>query len=228
MSRQKDRDLLAILRQPPIGFLDPMERISEILFGVIMALTFTLALGVETADHLEVRTMLIGALGCNLAWGIIDGGVYLITRVNSNGRKIAMLRAIRETADNLAARRILADATHPALTSSLSEEQLDATRRFLRQMPKLPDRPALTNHDWFGAAGLCLICFSSTFPIALPFLFIGDAKLALRVSNVVAVVLLLLCGYVLGHRSDLSPWKTAIAMVAFGAVMVGVAMLLGG
>jgi hypothetical protein len=52
----------------PIGtLLDPMERIAEVLFGVIMTLTFTCTLAVETADRLRVRTMLIGALGCNLA-----------------------------------------------------------------------------------------------------------------------------------------------------------------
>jgi hypothetical protein len=39
--------------------LDPMERISELLFGVIMALTFTLTVGIATADDLKVRTMLL-------------------------------------------------------------------------------------------------------------------------------------------------------------------------
>jgi hypothetical protein len=49
--------------------LDPMERISEILFGLIMVLTITGALSVATEDHPDIRTMLIGAIGCNLAWG---------------------------------------------------------------------------------------------------------------------------------------------------------------
>jgi hypothetical protein len=68
--------------------LDPMDRISEVLFGLIMVLTFTCTLGVATATQIEVRTMLIGALGCNLAWGIIDGGVYLLARLNERGRAI--------------------------------------------------------------------------------------------------------------------------------------------
>jgi hypothetical protein len=63
-------------RKPLFGMLDPLERISEVLFGVIMALTFTCTLGVATADDIQVKTMLIGALGCNLAWGVIDAGVY--------------------------------------------------------------------------------------------------------------------------------------------------------
>jgi hypothetical protein len=53
----------------PRRILDPMDRISEVLFGLIMALTFTSTLGVVTADNIRLRTMLVAALGCNLAWG---------------------------------------------------------------------------------------------------------------------------------------------------------------
>jgi hypothetical protein len=43
--------------------LDPMERISETLSGLIMALTFICSLGVATGADIKVQTMLIGALG---------------------------------------------------------------------------------------------------------------------------------------------------------------------
>ena len=213
----------------PIGtMLEPMERIAEILFGVIMTLTFTCTLAVETADRLHVRTMLIGALGCNLAWGIIDAGVYLITRINTESRKVAAVRAIREAADGRAARQILANSFNPALASALSNEQLESMRQNLRQMPEPLQRPKLTKRDWLGAGGLCLLCFVSTLPIALPFIFVSDARLALRISNAVAVALLALCGYAFGYRSGIPPWVTALVMVAFGAAMVGVAIALGG
>jgi len=213
----------------PIGtMLEPMERIAEILFGVIMTLTFTCTLAVETADRLQVRTMLIGALGCNLAWGIIDAGVYLITRINTESRKVAAVRAIREATDGSAARQILADSFNPALASALSNEQLESMRQNLRQMPEPLQRPKLTKRDWLGAGGLCLLCFVSTLPIALPFIFVSDARLALRISNAVAVALLALCGYAFGYRSGIPPWVTALVMVAFGAAMVGVAIALGG
>ena len=213
----------------PIGtMLEPMERIAEILFGVIMTLTFTCTLAVETADRLQVRTMLIGALGCNLAWGIIDAGVYLITRISTESRKVAAVRAIREAADGRAARRILANSFNPALASALSNEQLESMRQNLRQMPEPLQRPKLTKRDWLGAGGLCLLCFVSTLPIALPFIFVSDARLALRISNAVAVALLALCGYAFGYRSGIPPWVTALVMVAFGAAMVGVAIALGG
>jgi hypothetical protein len=65
--------------------LDPMERISETLFGLIMALTFICSLGFATGANINIQTMLIGALGCNLAWGIVDGGLYLLARINERG-----------------------------------------------------------------------------------------------------------------------------------------------
>ena len=101
-------------------------------------------------------------------------------------------------------------------------------RQNLRQMPEPLQRPKLTKRDWLGAGGLCLLCFVSTLPIALPFIFVSDARLALRISNAVAIALLALCGYAFGYRSGIPPWITALAMVAFGAAMVGVAIALGG
>ena len=49
--------------------LDPVDRISEILFGLIMAVTIVGSLSIATAGQNEVRTVLTGALGCNVAWG---------------------------------------------------------------------------------------------------------------------------------------------------------------
>ena len=80
--------------------LEPNERIAEVLFGLIMVLTFTGSLSVAEADRAEVRTMLIGALGCNLAWGIIDA------RAVSDGQPVReghgsclTFRAVRDATD---------------------------------------------------------------------------------------------------------------------------------
>src|SRR5215472_17148883 len=127
--------------------LDPMDRISEVLFGLIMALTFTCTLSVATASHIEVRTMLIGALGCNLAWGIIDGGVYLLARLNECGRAILNWRAVRDAADVGAAQQIVANALPPLVASVLVPTQLELIRKKLQQLPE-PARPRLTKSDW--------------------------------------------------------------------------------
>ena len=208
--------------------LDPMERISETLFGLIMALTFICSLGVATGTDINIQTMLIGALGCNLAWGIVDGGLYLLARINNRGDNRRGPRAIRQAPDPETARRVIADALPPELAAILPLEQLELMRQKLQRLPEPPPGPGLTKGDWTGALGLCLLSFLSTFPVVIPFLLLSDARLALRVSYAVAIVMLFCCGYVFGIHSGLRPWAAGLAMVAVGGALVGIAVALGG
>jgi hypothetical protein len=105
-----------------------------------MALTFTSTLGVVAVDNIHVRTMLVAALGCNLAWGIIDGGVYLMARLNERGRNLIKWRAVRNAADANAAHRIIADALPPVLASVLLPDRLESIRQRMYQLPE-PARP---------------------------------------------------------------------------------------
>jgi hypothetical protein len=106
------------MRLLPELVIEPAERISEILFGLIMALTVTGATSVITADRFQIRTMLIAALGCNIAWGIIDGGMYLMARVAERGSNALLLRKVRAAADRESAHRIIADALPPLFRSA--------------------------------------------------------------------------------------------------------------
>jgi hypothetical protein len=211
----------------PFGLLDPMERISETLFGLIMALTFICSLGVATSGNISIQTMLIGALGCNLAWGIVDGGLYLLARINERGARSLTLRAIRQAPDVETARGVIADALPPEVVSVLPAEQLELMRQKVLQSPE-PKGPKLTRRDWTGALGLCMLSFLATFPVVIPFIFISDARLALRVSYAVAIAMLFGCGYAFGLRSGIAPWAAGLSMVAVGSALVGIAVALGG
>ena len=213
----------------PFGrVLDPMERISETLFGLIMALTFICSLGVATAGNIKIQTMLIGALGCNLAWGIVDGGLYLLARINERGGNILTLRAIRQAPDPETAQRAIAEALPPELASILPPEQVELLRQKLKQLPEPSEGPRLTRRDWIGALGLCLLSFVATFPVVIPFVFLSDAKFALRVSYAVAIAMLFCCGYAFGVHSGIKPWASGLSMVAVGSALVGIAVALGG
>jgi VIT1/CCC1 family predicted Fe2+/Mn2+ transporter len=100
-------------------------------------------------------------------------------------------------------------------------------RQKLVQLPD-PGRPRLTRHDAVGAIGIFLLCFLSTFPIVVPFILVSNARLALRISNLVACAMLLVCGYSFGHYSGFRPWAMGLAMVGVGGALIGVAVLLGG
>src|SRR6476659_9059794 len=85
--------------------LEPNERISDVLFGLIMVLTFTGSLSIAESGRDDVRAMLIGALGCNIAWGIIDGILYLMGCLSERGKGIRALLAVQRAADPAEAHR---------------------------------------------------------------------------------------------------------------------------
>ncbi len=208
--------------------LSPLERFGEAVFGLIMVLTITGSLSVAEAGKAEVRTMLIGALGCNLAWGIVDAVMYLLGVLFERGRGRVLLKAVRAraaTAEN--ARAIVSDALPPVVASVLGTADLESMRERLANLPE-PPRPRLGSEDWLGALGVFLLVFLSTFPVALPFLLLSDAHAALRISNVVGVILLFACGFAMARYSGLRTLVTGLAMAAIGAVLVAVTMALGG
>ena len=109
--------------------LEPHERISEVLFGLIMVLTFTGSLSIAEAGREEIRTMLIGALGCNVAWGIIDGILYLMGCLADKGRNLLTLRAVRKASDPQKAQSLIAGALPPLIASILQPAELEAMLR---------------------------------------------------------------------------------------------------
>lgn len=208
--------------------LEPIDRVSEVLFGLIMVLTFTGSLSVAEAGRDDVRTMLIGALGCNLAWGIIDGVLYLMGCLAEKGRGLLAFRAVRKTTDPRQAQRLIADALPPVITSILQPAELDTMSRRLKDLPEPPEQARLHRDDWMGAVGVFLLVFLCTFPVVIPFIFMHNAGPALRVSNAIAVVMLFLTGYAFGRMTGRHPWLVGISMVVFGLILVGLTIALGG
>lgn len=115
------------------------------------------------------------------------------------------------------------------LEGHLSSEELDRLVRAVRSLPLAAQSLLLHREDLRGAAGIFLLVFLSTFPVALPFLLIGDVATALRTSNAIAVALLFLVGTGLGRYMDWrSPWLAGLGVALFGALLVAITIALGG
>jgi len=214
--------------KPSKRVLDPIDRVSEVLFGLIMVLTFTGSLSVAEAGRDDVRTMLIGALGCNVAWGIIDAMLYVMGRLGQKGQSLTTYLAVRKATDLQKAQRLIADALPPVVASILEPAELETMRRRLIQLPEPPERARLSKDDWLGSIGVFLIVFVSTFPVVIPFVVMRNVESALRVSNAIAIVMLFLTGHAFGSMTGRHPWLVGIAMVVLGSILVGMTIALGG
>jgi len=208
--------------------LDPVSRISEIIFGVLMALSFTGALNAATAGREEVRTVMLTALGCNLAWGLVDAVMYLVATMTERGRNLTLLRQVRAAADPKEAHASIGEALPGRLGEAIGPAGLEEIRRRLAALPGAPTRVHLGRKDYAGAFGVFLLVVLSTFPVVVPFIFMSELAVAMRVSNAVALALLFIGGYQLGKYAGGNAWKTGLAMAAVGAVLVSIIMALGG
>jgi hypothetical protein len=208
--------------------LDPIDRVSEVLFGLIMVLGFTGSLSVAEAGRADVRAMLVGALGCNIAWGIIDGLLFLMGSLADKGRALKAWHAVRDAAEPEAGRQAISEALPPVVASTLAPPELEAMRQRLVALSQPPLRPSLDGETLRGAVGIFLWVFVSTLPVVIPFLVVTDAQRALRISNAIAVSMLFLCGHAFGRLTRYHPWGMGVAMVLLGCALVGLTMALGG
>lgn len=208
--------------------LEPVERISEVLFGLIMVLTFTGSLSIAESGREDVRTMLIGALGCNIAWGIIDGILYLMGCLAERGRDLRMYRTVRDASDPKKAQRLIADALPDVVANAINPQEYAAIHERLKQQPEPSARAKLGGADWRGALGVFLLVFLSTLPVTVPFMFMDGLSAAMRTSNGIAVGMLFITGLAYGKCVGGSPWKFGISMVILGVALVAMTMALGG
>lgn len=208
--------------------LEPADRIAEALFGLIMVLTFTGSLSVAEAGREDVRTMLIGTLGCNIAWGVIDAILYIMACLGEQGRGIRALRRLHHAPSAEEGHRAIASVLPPLMAATLGAGEYEPMRQRMAQLPPPPRHPSLGRREWLGALGVFLWVFVMTLPVALPFLFMHDVMRAMRVSNAIAIVLLFVAGYAFGRLAEYHPWLTGLAMVVLGAILVSLTIALGG
>ncbi len=210
------------------SILSPVDRTSEVLFGLIMVLTFTGAISVSSDGTNEIRELLWAALGCNVAWGLVDAIMYLMNILFERGYSRNVLIKLRKTNPGSESIRILREEMQPLVVELMNDDQLNALEQKIRLVPEPPIRILLSGRDFFAAFRIFLLVFLCTLPVALPFAFIKEPALALRISNGVALVMLFMGGYNLALHSGFRPVITALVYMLIGIVLVTMTMALGG
>jgi len=181
--------------------LDPIDRISEILFGLIMAVTIVGSISIATAGREDMHSITIAALGCNLAWGLVDALMYLIRTATERSRNGVLWKQI-VSADVDTAHRLIVETLPEHVAAITGPEEIEGMRRRLLGL-KQDERATLRPRDYLEAFGIFLLVVIATFPVVLPFLLMSDAA----------------------HDK---PLRTGVLMAIFGAVLIGAVKALGG
>lgn len=224
---------MGILRSDAMNrYLDPASSLGEVLFGLIMTLTFTLGAGVllQGEGREGARELLMATIGCNIAWGIIDGALYIVGQVFDRGRLLRLGQRIRESRDDAAAQGLVAGELDPMFERLSSEQERRSFYAAIvsRVRAQEPHHTRVTREDLLGAAVCFWLVFFSSLPAAIPFFFIDDPWIALRVSNAVLLGLMFYAGYVWAKDTLARPWIAGFFFLLGGLGLVVVAIALGG
>ena len=208
--------------------LDPVERASEVLFGVLMVMTVTGSVSVAEHGAADTRSLLAAAIGGNVAWGIVDAVMYLMGNLTERARAFATLKNLRQAADLQRANELVLDALPPVVAGVMTPSEVGGIRERLLRLPDSNELVPLKRTDIAGALGVFLLVALSTVPLLIPFLVMSSTRAALRTSNSIGVAMLFGIGWSLGHYGGQSGWRIGLIMVGVGAALVAITMALGG
>jgi len=211
-------------------YLDPTDRLDELLFGLIMVLSITL--GVSLAADAASRTSTVAwtILSCNLAWGLIDGGMYVVTSLFTRGHQAKLMQTLNSAANADEQLATIGAALDDRLSPLTSPEERHTL--YLKIAQRVRGAPVPQTHvvveDLYGALATVWLTILASIPALVPFLFYADRFTAARVSNACVLLSLFAVGYLFSRECNANPWRVGLATVMFGAIMVAIVVSLGG
>lgn len=211
-------------------YLDPTDRLDELLFGLIMVLSITLGASLAADAASGTSALAWTILSCNLAWGLIDGGMYIVTSLFTRGRQAKLMQTLNSARNPDEQLATIGAALDDRLASLTSPEERHAL--YLKIAERLLGKAVPQTHviveDLYGALATLWLTILASIPALAPFLFYSDRFTAARVSNALVLLSLFVVGFLFSRECNANPWRLGLATVIFGAIMVAIVISLGG
>lgn len=209
--------------------LDPSTRLGEVLFGLIMAMGITGAVRFSSAEATN-RQLLIDILGCNIAWGIVDGAMFAMLGLFERARKSRIANLVRVAPTEQAALAGIHNEIGRRLEPLMSPSEREQVYRWVLDNAKKspPEQPGLCREDILGGVAVGLLILIATFPVVLPFVLISNTTTAVRMSNLITLCMLFGIGWWWGRTVGTNPLHVGAGIAGVGLLLVLITIALGG
>lgn len=209
--------------------LDPSTRLGEVLFGLIMALGITGAVrfGLAKANN---RELFIAVLGCNIAWGVVDGVMFAMLALFERGRKARVVNAVLNAPTDEAALERIHVELGKRLESLTTLEERGQVYRWVLELARRSklEPPRMHREDILGGIAVGMLILLATMPVVLPFLMVSNATTAVRTSNLITLVMLFGIGWWWGRVVGANPLRIGAGVTGVGLTLVLITIALGG
>lgn len=219
--------------------INPIDRLSETIFSILIMLFFTLVYRVNQYPSFNfyenqetiIFNMLIGALVTVTTWGLFDGVMYALFSLLERSEKHRLLKGIQTAEDDESAVEIIADELDYILEPITEEAQRTVLYQnilgYLRNSK--PQIITFKREEFTAILGHVLVAVIAIIPSMIPLvIFRQNIELAIRSSNIVSFAVLFLSGYQWGKYSGVAPWKTGGLITSVGVLTVVIGILMGG
>ena len=211
--------------------LDPADALAEMTCGLVMVLTILCTAGWYVSGSDEPRRALaFAAFGCCLAWGIIDGFLYVASAVYERGRRGRLIRSV-QASDHARAVDYVRGRVNDATGGLLSvQSSTDVAEELIAVAAGIdpPERITTKRADFPPVVGSMVLNVSATILPGIAILLVDDWRDALAVAKTLVVVMMFLTGFLWGRTTRFGGLRSGSAMLVFGVTMVGIAVLFGG
>jgi hypothetical protein len=211
-----------------VGLLSTDDRVSEILTGIIMILTYTCTISVIKSDNSSVIDLLAAGISSTAAWGFIDAVMYLFMTMIERSHNLTFLNFVQKSKDSAKISQSIRDELPEVISKLMLPDEIEKLREKLQKLPELPKIHRLKFSDYKKAGEIFLLVFFATIPVSVPFIIINDLNIAIRVSNIIAIVMMFFCGRALGKFAGRNRFLLGIKTSLIGIVLVAGTMALGG
>lgn len=215
-------------------YLSEGDRLAEVMCGVIMVLVMIgyLKLSLSRGEDIEMKnTLILIPLGCNAAWGMIDGLMYVLINLIRRGKIYRLSQSIKSKKDQENVQTSIEDDLSSTVVDSLKKEDKE---KISDEILKRVDPTKIEKPEWITKKDLVVILFtfllvvSTAIPLIIPFIIFDDLMLAIRVSFIIGLGMLFSIGYLWGKYASRNKIRSGIAMMIIGSIIVGITLVLGG
>jgi len=199
---------------------------------MVLVMIGYLRLSLIGGDDIEMKkNLILIPLGCNAAWGIIDGILYVLINLIKRGKIYRLAQSVKSKKDQEDAHSSIEEDLSSTVGDSLKEEDKE---KISAEILKHVDPAKIEKPEWITKKDLLVVLFtfllvvSTAIPLIIPLVIFDDLILAIRISFVIGLGMLFFIGYTWGKYASRDKIRSGIAMMIIGSIVVGITMVLGG
>ena len=204
------------------------DRASEAAVGLIIALATRGTFRIAGGHDVDPFVLAAASLGASIAWGLVDAAIFVLAA------KGTRLRWWHITTNSDPHSMVARKWAHEALEQTFLHNLSSSTRSgILNEIVAegaraQPSNPRLRREDWLTGAAVFLVVVVAGLPAIAPLLLFSDADVGSWVSYGVAMLMLFALGAHWGPAHGLNRLRSGVAMLAIGACLTGLVIVLGG